>query len=336
MLIPAHNEAGVVGALLADLGAVHYPRELVRVVVLADRCTDETAAVAAAAGVDVRERHRGADGKGALLAWHLDREPLEPDEAVVILDADNRIGPELLHGYADALDAGYDVAQSYLDVSNPEESWLATAGALSYWASNRMVQLARHNLDWGPELGGTGMVLSAKAMTELRPGSFTEDQELTARLMLEGYRIAWLQNSRIYDQKPAALGTAMGQRARWQAGKRDVARRYFVRLLVAGMRRLRWAPVDLAIRLVQPGRTFMVLVAALLAVASLFVEMLWPWWFWAAVVAAQVVIPLPFLARDGVSWRYLVRYPVLAIFGLLWLPIRLMSYVTRGWYHTPH
>jgi hypothetical protein len=80
----------------------------------------------------------------------------------------------------------------------------------------------------------------------------------------------------------------------------------------------------------------MVLVAALLGVLSFFVPMLWPWWLWATVVAVQVLAPIPFLARDHVGWRYLLRYPLLAVFGLLWLPIRLVSYRLRGWYHTPH
>jgi cellulose synthase/poly-beta-1,6-N-acetylglucosamine synthase-like glycosyltransferase len=315
-----------------------YPSEQFAVTVLADRCTDATAEVARMAGADVIERTGGEDGKGALLAWYLAQEPLRRDEDLVVFDADNRVGSDLLMAYSDALDSGYDVAQSYLDVSNPDESWLATASALSYWASNRMVQLARHNLGWGPDLGGTGTAYTGAVISEIGgfPGSQAEDQEQAARLMVTRHRVAWLHENRIYDQKPTGLRAAVGQRARWQAGKRSVARAYARRLLEAALRQLRWGPIDMLVRLWQPGRSFMVLVAALLGVLSFFVPMLWPWWLWATLVAVQVLAPIPFLARDHVGWRYLLRYPLLAVFGLLWLPIRLVSYRLRGWYHTPH
>ena len=74
-------------------------------------------------------------------------------------------------------------------MSNPDASALTTAAALSYWASNRMVQLARRNLGWSADLGGTGMCLTGEALAAV--GGFgtsaTEDQELVARLVLAGY-----------------------------------------------------------------------------------------------------------------------------------------------------
>ena len=152
----------------------------------------------------VDERRDGPDGKGAALAWHLDRHPLEPGEALVVLDADNRIPTELLARFAGELEAGSSVVQAYLDVSNPDASALATAAALSYWASNRMVQLARHNLGWSADLGGTGMCLAGEALTAV--GGFgsspTEDQELVARLVLAGYRVEWLHEVRFAMRNP--------------------------------------------------------------------------------------------------------------------------------------
>jgi hypothetical protein len=80
----------------------------------------------------------------------------------------------------------------------------------------------------------------------------------------------------------------------------------------------------------------MVLVAVGLAIGALFTDLLWPWWVWLGVAAVQVVLPVAFLLREGVPARYLVRYPLLVIFGLLWVPVRLTSARVRGWYHTPH
>jgi len=336
VVIPAHNEAVVIGSLLADLAAQDYPPEQVRVMVIADRCTDDTAVVVPPA--QVIERHDGPDGKGAALAWYLAAAPLEPDESLVVLDADNRVDPTFLTGVAAALDNGYDAAQAYVDTSNPDTSWLTTASALSYWSSNRMVQLARHNLGWAPDLGGTGTAFAPTAtwVLESDNGALTEDSEQAARLVMSGHRIAWLHTVKVYDQKPATIGVAMRQRARWMSGKRSVARTYRRSLLIEAARRRSWGLVDLVIRQSQPGRTFMVAISAALAVAAVFTDLLWPWWVWAIIVGLQVGAPIIFLIRDRVPARYLWRYPLLVFFGLAWLPVRIMSSRVRGWYHTPH
>lgn len=336
VVVPAHNEASVIGSLLSDLAGQEYPDDRVRVVVIADRCTDDTVLVVQDA--EVVERRDGPDGKGPALAWHLEQSPLDADESLVVLDADNRVDKTFLAGVADALDWGFDVAQAYVDTSNPDASWLTTASALSYWASNRMVQLARHNLGWAPDLGGTGTAFAPTAsfILESDSGVLTEDSEQVARLILAGRRVAWLHDVRVYDQKPASVGVAMRQRARWMSGKRTVARTYRLSMLGAALRRRSWSLVDLLIRQSQPGRAFMVGVSAAFGVAAVFTDLLWPWWVWAVIVAVQVLAPIVFLIRDRVPARYLWRYPLLVVFGLAWLPVRLMSWRVRGWYHTPH
>ena len=65
-------------------------------------------------------------------------------------------------------------------------------------------------------------------------------------------------------------------------------------------------------------------------------RLLFPWPVWGAITAVQFFEPIPFLARDGVAPRYLLRYPFLAILGILWIPIRIASAITTGWNHTPH
>ena len=60
VLIPAHNEEAVIGPLIESLLRQEYPRELYDVFVVADNCTDGTAAAARAAN--------GADCMSAMLA----------------------------------------------------------------------------------------------------------------------------------------------------------------------------------------------------------------------------------------------------------------------------
>ncbi len=329
IVVPAHDEEAVVGALLGDLASQQYANFATWV--LADRCTDRTAEIAREHGVEVAERSDGPDGKGAALSWYLSEYPLDPGDALVVLDADNRVPTDLLARFADELDAGHHVLQAYLDVANPDASPVATASALSYWASNRMVQLARTNLGWTADLGGTGMCLAAEAIESAGGfgSSLVEDQEMGVRLFAAGINVRWLHDVRIQDEKPVDAGVAVRQRSRWAAGRSDVASRWFGRL--AGMRTP--ASLDLALRLRQPSRMGVALGSAVLAVAGA-AGLPFSVPLWATVAAVQVLAPLPFLARDGVASRYLVRYPVLVLLPLLKIPARLIR--QRGWYHTPH
>jgi cellulose synthase/poly-beta-1,6-N-acetylglucosamine synthase-like glycosyltransferase len=304
--------------------------------VLADRCTDRTADVSSDAGVAVAERDDGPAGKGAALAWYLGRHPLHSEETLVVFDADNRLGPEVLGRIADELDAGHRAIQCYLDVANPDGSLIAEASALSYWAGNRMVQLARSNLGWSADLGGTGMALTADLLERVGGfgNSLTEDQELGTRIVLAGERVEWLHDVRIRDEKPESIAVTVRQRARWMSGKRATRRAYLGDLVKSG----KPAALDQALRLVQPGRMFVALVSGALTVLAVFTGPSWliPWQVWGVATAIQVLEPIPFLARDGVPARRLVRYPLLIVLAALWLPIRLLSQRVGDWYHTPH
>ena len=336
IVVPAHDEEAAIGGILRDLTASVYPRTSVDVWVIADRCTDRTVDIATKAKAHVAERPKGPPGKGAALSWYLREHPLDDDESLVVFDADNRIGPTVLARISDELDAGGEAVQCYLDVANPDGSLLAEASALSYWAGNRMVQLARSNLGWSADLGGTGMAFSPRVLDQVGGfgDSLTEDQDLGARLVLAGFRVDWLHDVKVHDEKPTTVGVTVRQRARWMSGRRAAGQTHFGPLLRAG----NLAAFDQALRLVQPSRMFIALVSGVFTFASVLTGSPWllPWQVWGTATAVQVLEPIPFLARDGVPMRRLLRYPLLAVLAALWLPIRILSRRVDGWYHTPH
>ena len=70
VVVPAHDEETQVAATVRSISNADYDPDRRRIIVIADNCTDRTAAVAQAAGAVVWERtdplHRG---KGHALAW---------------------------------------------------------------------------------------------------------------------------------------------------------------------------------------------------------------------------------------------------------------------------
>lgn len=96
ILVPAHNEEKVLPLLLESLKKQQYPMELVRVYVVADNCTDRTAAVAKALGARVLERSSSLRGKGYALKFGLDYVLHTGCDAICIFDADNLVDPSFL------------------------------------------------------------------------------------------------------------------------------------------------------------------------------------------------------------------------------------------------
>jgi glycosyltransferase involved in cell wall biosynthesis len=94
-VIPAHNEAPRVGAVVRGASAQ------LRVLVVDDGSTDETAAVARDAGAMVLVQHPN-QGKGAALRAGFRRAIAHGCEAVVTLDADGQHDPADLPGFLEA------------------------------------------------------------------------------------------------------------------------------------------------------------------------------------------------------------------------------------------
>src|SRR3712207_2531385 len=73
VLVPAHDEATVIGRLLESIRALDYPADRVDAWVVADNCIDATALIADAHGAIVRERQDSTRrGKGHALQWLLE------------------------------------------------------------------------------------------------------------------------------------------------------------------------------------------------------------------------------------------------------------------------
>ena len=129
-----------------------------------------------------------------------------------------------------------------------------------------MFQLARNNIGFSNQIGGTGFAVSTDTLKELGWGStcLTEDLEFTCKLILNGEKVGWAHDARIYDEKPLGLKASWVQRRRWMQGFTDVASRYCFKLIKKSIKERKWYIFDAALYVLQPFATLLIGIATVL------------------------------------------------------------------------
>ncbi|HEX5369136.1 MAG TPA: glycosyltransferase family 2 protein [Dehalococcoidia bacterium] len=337
VLVPAHNEEALLGRLLTSLDDLDYPKTLYEVYVVADNCTDATAAIARGAGVNVFERSDdAARGKGQALRWLMQCVPLNEYDGVLVVDADSVVSANALEAAEEALFGGHELAQLYDSVLNRDESPATALRALSFDLHNRVRTMGQEVLGASVGLMGNGMVISTRLLREGLWDSFglAEDLEAHARLVSQGHRVHYIDHASALAEMPATLADSAGQNGRWEAGRLEVARRHAPGLIAAGLRRASWTRLSAGIDLLVPPQSVQTLLAAgslggALVLGARVATTLALW-----VVGAQLfylVAGIARLGRGGVSLSCLLHAPRYVIWKTLLYARVLCGRGGRSW-----
>jgi cellulose synthase/poly-beta-1,6-N-acetylglucosamine synthase-like glycosyltransferase len=342
IIIAAHNEESVIGALVENCRLLDYPREMYDIFVVADNCTDNTAQVAATAGAMVWKRFNDQDtGKGYALEWAFNRLYALPKEydAVVIIDADNLVSLNYLKIMNNRLLQGERIIQGYLDSKNPDDTWVTRSIHVGYVITNRFWQLAKYNLGLCCALGGTGMCIAVDVLHKFGWGanSLTEDLEFQVKALLNGIKVAWAHEAKVFDEKPLTMKQSMKQRQRWMQGHCTVASRYVPKLLWEGIRQRNVALLDGALYCCNP---YFLMFCGFGLLYQIFqgLPLLHHPEYMIVLLIQFIYFAIPMLL-DRIKpsvFGWLFYYPV---FAFTWIPVAYSGFATqsnRDWSHTQH
>jgi cellulose synthase/poly-beta-1,6-N-acetylglucosamine synthase-like glycosyltransferase len=305
VLVPAHNEAELIGRCVASLRAQAYPSDRYRIAVIADNCTDETAAVARAAGADVMVRDVPAiRGKGHALRWAMDRilASAQPPDGVVVVDADSIVDPDFLRELAGPFAAGHEVVQANDLLLVQPRVGRAALDAAALQLRNGVRLAGRAALGLPAILCGNGMLLSSGILRRYPWSAFTatEDGEYSLSLRAAGVMVGFAQRARIYAEPTSNEAGATTQGMRWEAGRFYLMRRWLPRTVAAIIVERRWDLVGEVVDRAMPPFSMLLLATLAGFTASLVLAI------------AHVILPLAVI-----PWALaLVVLPVYVVIGL--------------------
>lgn len=329
-VIFAQNESAVIRKTIQSIIRVLGASDALYVVV--DHSSDETAAIARQAGAKVVIRNSGsAQGKGAALAWFMDKyqAQITAYDSLVILDADSLIPADFIDKMRMHWDRGLQAAQCFLSPIGYEDSPLTTLIALSEIVEQTLFDRMRTFLRLPVRLRGTGMVFDPQLLLRLCPRIDTEVEDIALSLLAaeQGVTIRPLPGVVVYDPKPGDRAAAARQRARWYRGQWTAFWNYraiILRLLVKGPKG--WSVLG---SLFLKPRWLKLVILFALGFAFL----------WQPVVAAiifslvglevlLILVGILVLPQRGLFMKSLLYLP---IFVLMWIKGILLSLKRRPW-----
>ncbi len=342
LLVPAHNEEAVIGALFASLREQTYPAALMDVHVVADNCTDATAHLAREAGACVYERQDASElGKGYALRWGLSQMEAagRAYDAYVFIDADSTLSPNFLSAMDARLQAGAQVLQSQYRVQNSHEAWTAGLRAVAFALFNHVRPLGRKTLDWSCGLKGTGMCFRHAVIKQFGWNKFslTEDMDYHTDLVAAGLRVEYVPEAILWSAMPTSLKQARSQQMRWEQGRLSLVRHQVPRLLWQALRTRNGSLLDATLEILTPplsalaGLTLLCVIGALLLASPLGLGLAA---FLLVSMGAHVLVGLRLARLSPAAYRSLLFAPLFILWKFWVYLVALLPSGERRWVRT--
>ena len=272
VLVPAHNESTGLLPTLADIRSQLLPGD--RLLVIADNCTDDTAAVARAGGAEVIERHDATKlGKGYALEYGLGHLTLDPPDIVIAIDADCRVKAGTIDQLALTSGATGQPVQAVNTMTSPTMSPINHQIAEFAWRVKQWLRPLGLSALWLPcQMTGTGMAFPWDAIrsVDFKSASLAEDLRLGLELSFAGYSPRFCPSACVTSEFPSSVNGTKTQRKRWEQGHLEIIANDALRLSSLAIARGNWPLFVLTLDLMVPPLSLLViLVAGVFAVTAL-------------------------------------------------------------------
>lgn len=232
IVISARNEENVIGNLLESINRQNYPKELIKIFLIADNCTDNTAEVGRQHGATVLERqNKELVGKGYALDFLFKKLLAENDDcdAYIVFDADNLVDENFVKEMNVNFNRGYIALTSYRNSKNYGTNWITAGYSLWFLREAKYLNNARMTLGASCAISGTGFCISRKIVERNNGWKYhllTEDVEFSVDMAIQGEKIGYSSGSIVYDEQPETFKQSWNQRLRWAKGFYQVFGKY--------------------------------------------------------------------------------------------------------------
>jgi len=238
IVVPAWNEAAVLGRTLDRLAALEYPREALRVYVVDDASTDATPELVREKAAEhpglifhLRREH-GGQGKAHTINHGL--RSIGADgwyEAILIIDADVILTAQSLRRMTRHF-ASEDVGAvtAYIKEGSRPENYLNRFVAFEYVTAQAVARRAQNVLGAQACLAGGAQLLTRASLeavgARIDTSTLAEDTATTFKVQLAGRRVVFDPTAVVWAEEPRDIAGLWKQRLRWGRGNVQITRAF--------------------------------------------------------------------------------------------------------------
>ncbi|MBX0312680.1 MAG: glycosyltransferase family 2 protein [Sulfurihydrogenibium sp.] len=235
VLIPMHNEEKVASHILDLIVASDYPKEKLEVIPINDHSTDRTKEIVdeyARKYPFIKPLHRYGDLPRGKQNGLNDALKIANGDVIIVYDADYLPPKGQIRTLAVAFkDPRIGAVMGRVVPINAERNLLTRLLDIERSGGYQVDQQARYNLNLIPQYGGT--VGGFRKDLVVRLGGFdarvlAEDTELTYKIYLSGYKVAYANNAECYEEAPEDWNVRSRQLRRWSRGHNQVMFKYLI------------------------------------------------------------------------------------------------------------
>lgn len=269
VFIPGYKEDEVIISVAREALSQDYPSESYDVIIIADSFQSETLSELSKLPVKVIEVSFEKSTKSKALNKAMEQLPSAYDIAV-ILDADNIMSKDFLRKINGAFVGKCIAVQGHRTAKNMNTS-LAILDAVSEEINNHIFRKGHRVLGFSSAIIGSGMAFDYQYFKQLMSGVTAVggfDKEIELKMLKAGYKIYYLDDAYVYDEKVQKADVFSNQRRRWLSAQLHYFQLYFWNSLKNLLLKGNLDYFDKAIQFIQPPR--ILLLGSVLIFGALF------------------------------------------------------------------
>ena len=306
IMIPAHNEEGVIENTVRNILSLDYPN--FEIILIDDRSTDNTASVIKELEnnedkVKCIIRQEGAfPGKSAVLN---DALMIAKGEAILVFDADATVEPDFLNKLIPNLEPEDVGAVQARKIIRNKDVNLLTRCQNNEYSMDTYLQVCRDAVKGAVELRGNGELIKRKALDDIggwNNYTITDDLDMSTRLHIKGWDIRFCPEARVYEEGIVYLYPLFRQRRRWLEGTIRRYLEYFGEAMCSKKMSLR-ARFDMAVYVTQFIMPMWFMMEVIFRIIKLFADKIDPYSLhnvlWSSLIVSSVV---------GLGFFSMIRY----------------------------
>ncbi len=295
VIIPGYKEDRIIVHTASDALKQDYPKELYRVMVVADSFAPETLSGLRVLDIDVLEVSFENSTKAKSVNKALEAlAPFNFDMAVV-LDSDNLMAPGYLKKVNAAYNAGFKVIQGHRTAKNQDQDF-SLLDAINEEIGNSIFRKGHRALGVSSALIGSGMAFDfayyKQVMADIEDVA-GEDKLIELKVLEEGQTIEYLEDALVYDEKVANASNFSKQRTRWVGVQLYFFKHYFLDGFVKLFSKGNFGYFDKAFQMFLVPKVLLIGIFGVMGLLSLFTPLSLYWLYLMVLYFLALALAVP-------------------------------------------